>query len=168
MKRRQRLGQTLEKMRSILGFWIVGRLISMCIVGILTTAGLWLLNVPQAIALGVVAGLLTFIPNFGPILAVIPQALLALEVGVNTLAYVVILNVVLQAVESYLVTPVVQRYEVSLPPALTICSQLILGVLLGAIGVIMAAPLTAAILVAVQMLYIHDRLGDPRPRQLAR
>jgi predicted PurR-regulated permease PerM len=119
------------------------------------------------VALGVLAGLLTFVPNVGPIVAAVPQALLALQVGAATVVYVIIFNVVLQTIESYLLTPMVQQYEVSLPPALTIFAQLLMAVLVGVIGIIMAAPLTAAIMVLVQILYLRDRLHDPDPGSLA-
>jgi predicted PurR-regulated permease PerM len=164
--RRRRYRQLLETMRSALSYWILGRFISMALVGVLTAVGLWLLGIPLPITLGVLAALLTFIPNIGPIISAVPQALIALQVGVNAVAYVLIFNVVLQGVESYLITPVIQRYEVTLPPAVTISVQLLMGVLVGIIGIMMAAPLTAAIMVIVQSLYIADQLHDPNPGEL--
>jgi predicted PurR-regulated permease PerM len=165
--RRERATEVLQTMNKALLRWIVARLISMTIVGVATSIGLWLLNVPLAITLGILAALFTFIPNIGPILAAIPQALLALQVGTTTALYVLLLNLALQTVESYIITPVVERYEVTLPPALTVFMQVLMGVLVGVIGVIMAAPLTAALMVLVQMIYIQDRLGDPSPGRLA-
>ncbi|MCC6142470.1 MAG: AI-2E family transporter [Candidatus Hydrogenedentes bacterium] len=165
--RRGRVHEVLGKVRSTLIRWMIGRIISMSVIGVLTAIGLWLLGVPMAVTLGILAAILTFIPNIGPILAAIPQILLALNVDTNTALYVLIFNIALQGVESYLLTPMVQRYEVSLPPALTILAQLLMAVLFGVIGIMMAAPLTAAIMVVVQLLYIHDRLGDPRPGELA-
>jgi predicted PurR-regulated permease PerM len=138
----------------------------MSIVGILTSLGLWLLGVPLPITLGFVAAFLTFIPNLGPLLAAVPQALLALNVGPQTVVYVLIFNLVLQGVESYLFTPIIQRHEVTLPPILTIAAQLLMGVLFGIIGVMMAAPLVVATMVIVQMLYVHDYLGDEHPGEL--
>ena len=167
LDRRSRALEVLSKLHATLGYWIAGRLLSMTIVGVLTAIGLWLLNVPLAVTLGVLAALLTFIPNIGPILAAIPQALLALNVSTQTALYVIAFNIGLQVVESYLITPIIERYQVTLPPAVTIVMQLLMGVLVGVIGVMMAAPLTAAGMVMVQMLYIHDRLGDPSPGHLA-
>jgi predicted PurR-regulated permease PerM len=164
--RRDHACDVLRTLRSAVASWIVGQFISMSIIGVFTMVGLWLLGVPMAIALGVLAALLTFIPNFGPILATIPQALLALQVGTNTVLYVLLLNVGLQTVESYVVTPIVQRYEATLPPALTIFAQLLMGAVVGVIGVVMAAPLTVASMALVQMLYIRDELGDPEPGEL--
>ena len=130
----------------------------MAIIGSLTAISLSLLGVPLPISLGIIAALLTFIPNIGPILATIPQALLAVEVGLNTVLYVIVLNVALQTFESYLITPIIQRYTVTLPPVVTIFAQLVMGVIVGIIGIIMAAPLATAIMVVIQMLYVHDRL----------
>lgn len=165
-ERRDHACEILRKLRTALGRWIIGRIISMSIIGVFTAIGLWLLNVPLPVTLGVLAALLTFIPNIGPILAAIPQALLALQVGMNTVLYVILFNIALQTIESYMVTPIVQRYEVTLPPALTIFVQLLMAVVVGPIGIIMAAPLTVTAMVLIQMLYIRDELGDPRPGRL--
>lgn len=149
-----------------LRYWIIGRLTSMTIIGVITSIGLWLFGVPLPITLGAFSALLTFIPNIGPILAAIPQALLALQLGGTTVIYVLIFNVVLQTVESYAVTPIIQRYAATLPPVLTISAQLLMGVVVGLIGVIFAAPLTAAVMVSVQLLYIKEKLHDPEPGDL--
>jgi predicted PurR-regulated permease PerM len=158
---RERATDVLERLHTTLIHWIVGRLISMTLIGVLTGFGMWLLGVPLPVSLGVVAALLTFIPNIGPVLSTLPQALLALNVGTDTVLYVLLFNVALQTLESYLITPVVQRYEVRLPPALTIFAQLLLSLWLGVIGLMMAAPLTAGALVLVERLYLHDYLGEP-------
>ncbi|MCH5376056.1 MAG: AI-2E family transporter [Planctomycetes bacterium] len=163
---RQRWIAVFKQLHSALGSWIIGRLISMAVIAVSTMIGLWLLGVSYPIALGILAGLLTFIPNIGPILAAIPQALLALHVGTDTVIYVLVFNIGLQAMESYVITPLVQRFEVSLPPALTIVAQLAMGVVAGAIGIVTAAPLVVLGMVLVQMLYIRDGLVDESPGQL--
>lgn len=164
--KRNRAREVLENLHSALGYWIIGRLVSMLLVGIITAIGLWWLGVPLPVTLGVVAAFLTFIPNIGPLLAAVPQVLLALNVGPSVALYVIIFNLVLQGVESYLITPLIQRHEVSLPPILTITAQLTMGVWIGVIGIMMAAPLVVVIMVLVQMLYIQDRLGDENAGQL--
>src|SRR5690606_30486142 len=120
----------------------------------------WLLGVPLAIPLGVLSAFLTFVPNIGAVVAVVPQALMAWQVSSSTVAFVIVFNVLLQAVESYLITPLIERHQVHLPPALTISMQLLLGATLGVIGVMMAAPLTVAVMLVIQLLYIRDTLGD--------
>jgi predicted PurR-regulated permease PerM len=93
--------------------------------------------------LGFVTALLTFIPNIGPILSVIPAALLALLQGPAALLYVLLLYTAVQLVETYLITPKVQQDMVSLPPAVTLVAQLLAGVLAGGLGLVLAAPLAA-------------------------
>ncbi|TWU25130.1 hypothetical protein Pla52o_14280 [Novipirellula galeiformis] len=164
--RRERVVDALDELRSALMRWIVGRLMSMTVVGVLTAIGLSVLGVPLPIALGVLAALLTFIPNIGPLLAMIPQLLLAVNVDTNTVLYVLIFNIALQGIESYLITPMIQRQEVSLPPILTIAAQLLMGVWVGVIGIMMAAPLVVMLMVLIQLFYIQDHLGDPEPGEL--
>ncbi len=166
MNRRDRVRNVLDELNVALRLWIVGRLLSMAIVGVATTAGLWLLDVPLPISLGVLAALLTFVPNIGPLMAAVPQMLLATNIGTQTVLYVLLFNIVLQTVESYLISPLVQRHEVSLPPILTIAAQLVMGAMVGIIGVMMAAPMVVVVLVMVQMLYVHDQLGDSHPGKL--
>lgn len=166
LHRRDRAREVMHTLRVAMGKWIAGRLISMALVGVLTAIGLWILGVPMPVTLGVVSALLSFIPNVGPIIAIVPQGLLAMQVGTSTVLYVMLFNIAMQTVESYVVTPIVQQYEVSLPPALTIIAQLLLGVLFGVIGVMMAAPLAVVIIVVVQMLYVQDRLGDTKTETL--
>lgn len=165
-ERREQVKRILSKLRAALGLWLIGRFMSMAIVGVLTSIGLWFLGVPLPITLGVLAALLTFIPNIGPLLAAVPQVLLAINVGVNTVLYVVLFNIILQAVESYLLTPMIQRHEVTLPPILTVSAQLLMGVMFGLIGIMLAAPLLVVALVLIQMLYIRDTLGDEDPGSL--
>lgn len=130
----------------------------MVLVGVLTTVGLWWLDVPLALTFGLLAAALTFIPNFGPVLSVVPPALLALADDPTRALYVGALYLAIQTVESYAVTPLIQRRTVSMPPALTITSQVVLGVLVGGIGVAVATPLTAAAMTVVRMLYVEDLL----------
>jgi predicted PurR-regulated permease PerM len=162
-RHRDHAAEVLEELTSTLSRWILGRLISMALVGISTAVAMWILGVPLPGTLGVVAGLLTFIPNIGPILAAVPQALLALQVGTETALYVILFNIALQAVESYLFTPLIQKYEVQLPPALTIIVQLFMAVLAGTIGIMMAAPLTAATMVLVRTVYLQKQPAAPPP-----
>jgi predicted PurR-regulated permease PerM len=129
----------------------------MAIVGVMTTLGLWLLNVPLALAFGLIAAALTFVPNIGPVLSVVPPALLALTDGPWTAAYVVALYLAIQTIESYAITPIIQRRTVSLPPALTITAQVALGLLVGPLGVAVATPLTAVATTAVNVLYVEPK-----------
>jgi len=101
--RREHAQQVIGRLQTALVGWIVGRLISMGLVAVATTIALVALGVPLPLTLGVLAALLTFIPNIGPVLAAIPQALIAFQVGPTTVLYVLLFNIALQAVESYLI-----------------------------------------------------------------
>lgn len=159
--RRERAREVLRAVGSTLRYWLLGKILAMALIGVVTTVGLWLLGLPLALTLGVLAALLTFIPNIGPVLSAVPAVLLALTQSPTRALYVVLLYIGVQVVESYLITPIVQRRTVSLPPGLTLTAQVLAGVLLGAMGLVLATPLAAALLVLVQMLYVQDVLGDP-------
>jgi predicted PurR-regulated permease PerM len=119
--------------------------------------------VPLALILAVVAFLLTFIPFIGPLLSAIPVVLVAFSAGPATALDALLLYSAIQMLEGYVLTPNVQRRSVSLPPALTIAAQVLLGVLVGALGVILATPLAATGLVVVKELYVREVLGDDQP-----
>lgn len=160
--KRKRARQVLAEIGHILRRWLVGRLLTMAVVGALTFAGLWFLGIPLALALAFLAALLAFIPYIGPILALIPAVLVAFAEGPNQALYVLILYVAIQGAESYLLLPLVQQWAVDIPPALTILAIVLLGVLFGGLGIILAVPLAAAGMVAVNMLYLEDFLGEGR------
>lgn len=160
---RHRSDEVLFEVTGVLRWWLMGKILSMLLVGVLTTGGLWWLEVPLALTFGLLAAALTFIPNFGPALSVVPPALLALADDPTRAAYVVALYLAIQTVESYAVTPLIQRRTVSMPPALTIMAQIVLGLLVGGIGVAVATPLTAAAMTMVRMLYVEDLLEQDAP-----
>lgn len=157
---RDRARQVLAAEGHALRRWLAGRIVSMLVVGILTTIGLWILGVPLPLSLGVLAGVLTFVPYLGPIMSFVPALLVALLDGSGQVAWVAVLYAGVQLVESYFITPMVEARAVSIPPALLILLQLLMGTLLGFTGIIVATPLAVAIIVPIQMLYIQDVLGD--------
>ncbi|MBA4263986.1 MAG: AI-2E family transporter [Comamonadaceae bacterium] len=164
LSKRPRARDVLEAVGSSLKLWLAAKFAAMLAIGVLTTVGLWLLSIELALVLGFVAAVLSFVPNFGPIIALIPAALMGLMNGPEKMLYVVLLYMGIQALESYVLTPILQQRMVDLPPALTIIVQVLMGVVVGVMGLIFAAPLTAAAMVMVQMWYIQDILGD---RQMA-
>lgn len=158
---RPRLREVLLQVGRTLQWWTLGQLVPMVCIGVFVGGGLKLIGVPLWLPLGILTALLNFIPNFGPIIAAVPQILIALAADPTKALWVVVLNVAAQNLEGYLITPLVQRRAVQLPPALTILSQVLLGMLLGALGIVLAAPLTAASIVIIKMLYVKDTLGTP-------
>ncbi|HSK75327.1 MAG TPA: AI-2E family transporter [Thermoanaerobaculia bacterium] len=158
--RRPRANEILQEVMQTLQNWLGAQFVSMAVIGVLTALGLWLLGVPLALTLGILAALLQFIPNFGPILSALPAVLLALMESPRLALWVILLYLGIQAVESYLITPLVQRRLASLPPVLVIVSQILGGVLFGFLGFALATPLLALALVLVKRLYVEDRIGD--------
>lgn len=158
---RKRMREVMLEMGETLRLWMLGQLVPMIVIGLITWLGLWWIGVPMAATLGVLAGLFNFIPNFGPLFSLIPAMLLAISDSPEKALWVVGLFVVAQTLEGYVLSPLVQKKMVLLPPALTISVQVLLGVLVGALGVALAAPLTAVGLVLVKMLYVEDVLHEP-------
>ncbi|MCB8836804.1 AI-2E family transporter [Aurantimonas sp. VKM B-3413] len=140
--------------------WLKAQFVSMTVVGVLTGLGLWALDVPLALVLAVIAAILTFVPNIGPVLAAVPAVLLGLSEGVSTALWIVALYVAIQTVESYVITPRVQEEAVSLPPALTISVQLLFGVLFGVLGLALATPIAAVLLRVGEKFYVRSYLDQ--------
>lgn len=140
--------------------WLRGKLLSMFIIGCAIGIGLALLGVPLALTLGILAGLLDFIPYIGPIIAALPAVLIAFAQRPDLALMVGGLFIVLQSLEGYLLVPLVERKTVAIPPALTIMMQVLMGFAFGLTGVAIATPLAAVLIVLVAMLYVQDVLGD--------
>lgn len=157
---RPRARTTLEHVGHTLKMWSLGQLIDMTAVGVITGIGLALLGLPLALALAVLAGLLTFIPYFGAIAAAIPAMLIAFAADWRKAIWVAVIFTIAHVTEGYIIAPLVQRNTADLPPAVTILSMTILGTLFGALGVILGAPVAAAVLVLVREVYIGGVLGD--------
>jgi predicted PurR-regulated permease PerM len=146
---RPRLREVLDQAGQTLQRWLVGQLALMLIVGVATTVLLLAVGVSFALSLGIIAGVLNFIPFMGPILAFVPIAIIALA------GYTFI-----QQMDANVLSPLVQDRVVHLPPALTVAFLLFMGVIFGPIGVALATPLLAALRVLSLELYVGDVLGD--------
>tara|TARA_R110002111_G_scaffold262872_1_gene342319 strand:+ start:35390 stop:36568 length:1179 start_codon:yes stop_codon:yes gene_type:complete len=162
-ERRDRIRDLMNQLGDTLWRWLIGRFASMLITGVGAWLILLLLGVPMAGTLGIMTGLLTFIPNIGSLIAFLIVFLVALSKGAATAAMVVPAYIVLQLIESYLVTPMIQQKQVSLPPAMLISFQAIMGVLFGFLGAAVASPLLAASKVIVEELYVNDYLEGQNP-----
>jgi predicted PurR-regulated permease PerM len=157
---RARLGEILNTSHGALQRWLMGRFGLMFLNGGLTTIGLWILGVTLAFTLGVLAGILNFVPNFGPWIAAIPAVLVAFLQGPQQALYVGLLYIALQSIDGYILTPIVDRRSVELPPVLTIVAQVLLGLAFGFVGILLASPLTAVAMILIKTLYVEDLLGD--------
>ncbi|HEY0255949.1 MAG TPA: AI-2E family transporter [Candidatus Methylacidiphilales bacterium] len=158
--RRKRLGEVLDELGFTLWWWLMGQLVTMASVGIFIGIGLAILDVPLAGTLGLIAAILSFIPSLGPFISVIPAVMLGLTISPMMGLWVCLLYLGVQILEANVVTPLVQRRAISLPPAFVLASELLMGLLLGGAGLAFATPLAAVVLVLVNMLYIQDVLGE--------
>ncbi len=159
--RRERAAEVLTVTGNTLTRWLVGRLVAMVFVGVTTTIGLYLLHVPLASGLGVLAGLLAFVEYVGAIASGVPPMLLALASGGLTRAlWVILLFTGVHIVEGYVLTPALARKAVHFPSAFTLGAQVLFGAIFGVMGLTFATPTCVVIATLVQMLYIEDVLGE--------
>ncbi len=155
---RSRLNEVMDKIRVVLSHWMMAKLLSMAVVGVSTGIGLQLLGIPLPYALALIAGLFSFIPNLGPYLALAPAVLIGFMEGADKALYVVILYFSIQLVESYLITPLIEKKLVDLPPALSLFWMVLLGLLTGLLGLILATPILVMLIVIIGELYVKDYL----------
>lgn len=158
--RRARAHEVVKSLRLAMRWWLVGRFSTMAIVGILTAVGLWIIGVPLALTLGLIAAALSFVPFIGAVASAIPAMLVALVESPTKMLLVVIVFIIVHQLESDVFTPLIQRRAVFIPPVLLITAQILLGVLFGLLGVLLATPLTVIVVVLVQTLYVEDILHE--------
>lgn len=131
----------------------------MFVVFVLTAIGLAILGVPLWLVLALLAGLISFIPNFGPLIALIPAVLVGLMQSPQTALWIIGIYVLIQFIESNFITTIIQQKMIEMPPAIIISAQLILGALTGSWGLILSTPLTVVVIVLTKQLYIEKRKG---------
>jgi predicted PurR-regulated permease PerM len=169
---RRRARQVLLQCGEALSAWMGGVLISSLCVGTLAAIGLSLLGVRLVAANAVLAGVLNIIPNVGPTLSTLfPMSVALLESPWKALA-VLALYVVVQNLESYLITPSVMHHQLRLLPGLTLSAQFLFTVLFGPLGLVLALPLAVCLQVILREVVIHDILdrwkSKPKPAILQR
>jgi predicted PurR-regulated permease PerM len=162
-RRRKVAAEAMLESERALRLWLKGQAIAMLVVGVLTGAGLWLIGMPSALVLGLIAGLLEFIPFAGPIIAAIPAVMLALVIGPEMVIWVALLYLAIQQLEGTLLAPMIQQYAVDLPGVVLLFSMIGFGILFGTLGVILAAPLAVVTLVLVKRLYVIETLDTQTP-----
>jgi predicted PurR-regulated permease PerM len=153
---RERANQIMMELSGNLRKWLKGKLLSMAVVFVLTAIGLAALSVPAWLALALLAGLLSFIPNFGPLLSLLPALLVGLMQSPLLAGMIAGLYVLIQAVESNLITPVIQQKLVEVPPALILLVQIVMGILAGGWGVLLATPVLVIVMILVKQLYLKQ------------
>jgi predicted PurR-regulated permease PerM len=147
---RLRTRQVIATVAGTLQSWLAGQLLDMCVVGVAIGGGLGLLGVPLPFILGATAALLNFVPYIGAIGGAVPAMLVALSQSPQQALLVGALFLVVQTLEGNILSPLIQRQAVHLPPAATLLAQTALGALFGVPGIIFATPAAAAILAALR------------------
>jgi predicted PurR-regulated permease PerM len=164
--RRERVREILGELYKTVQRWFLGQLTSMTMIGLLFTVALFLIGIPFALLLGILSGLLAFIPFVGPFISIIPPILLALAQDPILALWVLLAYAVVQFIEGNVIQPVVMNRAVSLHPTVIVFALLIMSTLFGFVGLLLAIPLIAALQVLVRELWIErmDSLGaDPNP-----
>jgi predicted PurR-regulated permease PerM len=154
----------LEDSGLALQWWMLGQVANMVAVGLVTTIGLYLLDIPLALVLGILAGLLTFVPYVGAIASGVPAVLIGFLQGPTQALYVLLLFLAAHVVEGYILAPIVSLKVVHVPPALLLAAEAVWGALFGILGIALAAPLTVVVMIAVEVVYrplvLHEK-GEP-------
>jgi predicted PurR-regulated permease PerM len=161
LRHREAVGGALDAAGEALSRWLLGQLVTMVMVGAAVAIGLALLHMPLALALGVIAGLLEFVPFIGPIASGTLAVLVAFVQGPEQALWVALLFFAIQQIEGNVLVPVIQRWAVHLPPALAVLGVLAFGTLFGWWGVIFGTPLMVVTMVLVQRLYVERTLEGP-------
>jgi predicted PurR-regulated permease PerM len=159
-RRRARGREVIQAVAHALRWWLVGRVVSMLAVGVLTALALAIAGIPAALALGVLAGMLSFVPYIGPIASVVPALLATIPGWPWQPLWVLVIYSGVQFLEGNFITPLVQKRAVAMPPVVLLTAQIAFGLLFGLMGVFLATPLAVAAMVLVQTLYIQDTLGE--------
>jgi predicted PurR-regulated permease PerM len=157
---RVRTRAVMNEMGTALRLWFVGLLIRVILMTLCVWAVLYLFGLPGPFVLGLQAGVSNFVPYFGPIVAAIPVALVAMPLGIWPLIWAVTVYAVIQSLEGYLIGPLIQRRAVEIPPAWTLAAIVPFGALFGVMGIALAMPIVAIGRIAIVRFYIEDYLGD--------
>jgi predicted PurR-regulated permease PerM len=162
-RRQKRAEEVFRAMGKVLRKWLVTQLIAMLAIGAVTTVALLILGIPAALPLGLIAGFLEFIPTIGPILSSIPAIVMGFAESPEKAGLVALVYIGIQFLENHILIPMLMREGVDLPPALTIVAQALMALLFGFLGLLVAVPALAAVMVAVKMLYVEDVVGEAIP-----
>ncbi|MBN8560181.1 MAG: AI-2E family transporter [Leptolyngbya sp. UWPOB_LEPTO1] len=157
---RRRADATLNECGEALGRWMEAALISMSVIAVLSSLGLFVLGIRAALAQGVLAGLLNFIPNIGPTMSVVfPTAIALLDAPWKSVA-VLIFYILVQLFESNLLTPYIMAQHAALLPAVTLLAQIFFAVMFGPLGLALAIPLTVVGQIWIRNILFEDLLDQ--------
>jgi predicted PurR-regulated permease PerM len=154
----QAIGSTIwSRISTALKAWIKTKLISIVLITVVVALGLMIIGLPGTLVLGLIAGLLDIIPNFGPVIAMIPGVLLGLMVSTKIAVIAALIYVACETIVGSIFMPLIQKKMTNIPPALTMLSQLVMGVVSGLMGIILAVPLLLVLIIVVDELYVKRK-----------
>jgi predicted PurR-regulated permease PerM len=154
---RDLIRDVLRDLADALRSYIVAQLLAMAILGTFTALGLYILGVPYWLTFGIFTGLVAIVPFFGSLLSTILPALIVLggPGGGTRALLVILLGVIVHLFEGNVVAPLVMSHKIELPPVLTIMAVLVIGKLLGPLGLVIAVPALASLMVIVRRILIN-------------
>jgi predicted PurR-regulated permease PerM len=155
-----RAAEIFDGIAEALRLWLIGQLVEMVLIGALTMFAVWIIGVPSPLAIGLIAGIGEFIPYLGPILAAIPAVLVAITKSPETALWTVFAYLVIHQLEGQIISPLIQRHMVAIPPAVMLLGIVAITYLFGAIAIIFAAPIAVVVFAGVNLLYVRDTLGE--------
>ena len=156
---RDRAGVVLTRIATVLRRWLVTQLVAMVTIGAVSTVALLVLDVKAAVALGVIAGLLEFVPTIGPIMAAVPAIAMGFLDSPQKALTVGLVYLVIQQLEGHVLIPILMKEGMDLPPALTVVTQGVMALLFGFLGLMVAVPLLALVIVPIKLLYVRGAVG---------
>ena len=150
MQSRDQFAITLARMARTMRVLLAGRLAGMVFEGVLTWGLLWLAGVPMALLLGIITGMLAFIPNIGAFISGVLMVAVGFSAGPEQGVWAIIIYFVVQNFDGYVLLPLIAKHTVDMPPALTVSSQILASTLFGFLGLALADPIVAMIKVALE------------------
>ncbi len=143
--------------------WLEGQFVSMVLVGLFSALALWAIGLPSPFGLGLIAGATEFVPYVGPIIAAIPALLVAATQSLSAVLWTFIAYIAIHAIEGYVISPLVQREMVYVPPAIMLLGIASISIVFGTVAILFAAPIVVVLFVLIKKLYVRDSLGEPTP-----
>jgi predicted PurR-regulated permease PerM len=159
VEKKSRGKNILKKIETALKGWLKSILVSIVLITILVAVGLSMTRLPGTAVLGLITGMLEIIPNFGPVIAMIPGVLLAFTISTKTAIIVAMIYIACQTIVGNIAVPLLQKKMINIPPALTLLIQLVMGTLAGLMGIDLAVPLLSILIILVNELYLNKEDG---------
>lgn len=157
---RDRVRHIIDRIDFTLRLWLQGQLLLMLIAGGVSGLGMALLGLQPAVALGVLAGIFSFVPNFGPLAALVPAMAVGFAQAPDKIFWIVLIIYGTSFLQSQVIAPLIFRESINLPPVLVLVGQIFAAAFFGFLGIMLAVPLIAILMILVQEVYVKDVLGD--------